>query len=99
MLRCAASFVIAAYAEVRLIPQDLRALPAELFTKPSEFAIFPTFYEFRKHNFPSIASDPCPRLPPDRTSAGEHPAQGIIAAKKRAAADALAGGTTAPGSI
>jgi hypothetical protein len=35
MLRCAASFVIAAYAEVRLIPQDLRALPAELFTKQS----------------------------------------------------------------
>jgi hypothetical protein len=39
MLRCAASFVIAAYAEVRLIPHDLRALPAELFTKPPEFAI------------------------------------------------------------
>jgi hypothetical protein len=35
MLRCAASFVVAAYALVRLTPQDLRALPAELFTKPS----------------------------------------------------------------
>jgi hypothetical protein len=35
MLRYAASFVIAAYAKVRLIPQDLRALPSELFTKPS----------------------------------------------------------------
>jgi hypothetical protein len=35
MLRCAASFVIAAYAEVRLNPQDLRALPAELFTSSS----------------------------------------------------------------
>ncbi len=35
MLRCAASFVIAAYEKVRLIPQDLRALPAALFTKPS----------------------------------------------------------------
>jgi hypothetical protein len=44
MLRCAASFVIAAYAEVRLIPQDLRALPAELFTKPSHFQGFATFY-------------------------------------------------------
>jgi len=48
MLRCAASFVIAAYAEVRLIPQDLRALPAELFTKPSKLAIFSTFYDFIK---------------------------------------------------
>ncbi len=38
--------LFAAYTEVRLIPQDLRALPAELFTKPSEFAIFLTFYEF-----------------------------------------------------
>jgi hypothetical protein len=28
MLRCASSFVIAAYAKVRLIPQDSRALPA-----------------------------------------------------------------------
>jgi hypothetical protein len=28
MLRCASPFVIAAYATVRLIPQDLRALPA-----------------------------------------------------------------------
>jgi len=35
MLRCATSFVIAAYVRVRLIPQNLRALPAELFTKPS----------------------------------------------------------------
>jgi len=33
MLRCAASFVTAAYVEVRLVPQDLRALPAELFYK------------------------------------------------------------------
>jgi hypothetical protein len=31
MRRCAASFVTAAYAKVRLISQDLRALPAELF--------------------------------------------------------------------
>jgi hypothetical protein len=31
--------------QVRLIPQDLRALPAELFTKPSKWAHFSTFYE------------------------------------------------------
>jgi len=48
MLRCAASFVIAAYDEVRLIPQDLRALPAELFSRLSKLAIFSTFYEFIK---------------------------------------------------
>jgi hypothetical protein len=33
MLCCAASFVIAAYNTVRLTPQDLRALPLELFYK------------------------------------------------------------------
>jgi len=37
MLRRASSFVIAAYAKVRLTPQALRALPAELFPKPSRF--------------------------------------------------------------
>jgi len=31
MLRCASSFVVAAYAQVRLTPQDLRALSAGLF--------------------------------------------------------------------
>ena len=35
MLRCALSFVVAAYAQVHLTPQYSRALPAELFTKPS----------------------------------------------------------------
>jgi hypothetical protein len=34
MLRYAASLVIATYEKVGLIPQDLRALPLELFTKP-----------------------------------------------------------------
>jgi len=34
MLRCAASLVIATYEKVGLIPQDLRTLPLELFTKP-----------------------------------------------------------------
>jgi hypothetical protein len=32
--------------KVRLIPQDLRALPANLFTKPSKMANFSTFYGF-----------------------------------------------------
>jgi len=34
-LRCAASFVIAAYFYVRLIPQDLRPLHLDLFSLPS----------------------------------------------------------------
>jgi hypothetical protein len=46
MLRCAASFVVAVYVKVRLTPQDLRALPAELFTQPVFSAHFSTFYEF-----------------------------------------------------
>jgi hypothetical protein len=40
MLCCAASFVIAAYVTIRLIPHDLRASPAELFTKPSKLQLF-----------------------------------------------------------
>jgi len=46
MLRYVSSFVIAAYEKVRLTPQDSRALPAELFTKPSNLVCFLTFYEF-----------------------------------------------------
>jgi hypothetical protein len=46
MLRCAASFVIAAYVQVRLIPHDLRALPAKLFTQPSFSVHFSTFFMF-----------------------------------------------------
>ena len=34
LLRCAASFVTAAYAKVRLIPQDLRALHLSIFEQP-----------------------------------------------------------------
>jgi hypothetical protein len=45
MLRYASSFVVAAYAGVRLTPQDLRALPAELFTKPSNLNNYITFCE------------------------------------------------------
>jgi hypothetical protein len=37
MLRCASSFVVAAYAKVRLTPHDLRALPAELFLRSRHF--------------------------------------------------------------
>ena len=40
------SFVIPTYVKVRLIPYDSRALPPELFTKPSNLASFSTFYEF-----------------------------------------------------
>jgi len=36
-LRCASSFVTAAYFSVRLIPQDLRALHLDLFSLPSDF--------------------------------------------------------------
>jgi len=39
-LRCAASFVIAAYGKERLIPQALRALPLELFAKPFQIGSF-----------------------------------------------------------
>jgi len=35
----------AAYVQGRLIPQAWRALPAELFTKPSNMTNFSTFYE------------------------------------------------------
>jgi hypothetical protein len=37
MLRCASSFVIAAYFYVRLIPQDLRALPANFLQSRPDF--------------------------------------------------------------
>jgi hypothetical protein len=36
MRRCAAAFVMAVSAKVRLIPQELRTLPLALFTKPSK---------------------------------------------------------------
>jgi hypothetical protein len=42
MLRCASSFVIAAYNQVCLIPHDSRALPLELFMKLSSiFLVLP----------------------------------------------------------
>jgi len=45
MLRCASSFVIAAYTAVRLIPQDSRALPADFLRSRPKFKAFATFYE------------------------------------------------------
>jgi hypothetical protein len=50
MLRCAASFVTAAYVHIRLVSQDLRALPAELLTKPFQRRHFSTIYEFFNHD-------------------------------------------------
>jgi hypothetical protein len=46
MLRCASSFVIAAYPTVRLIPQDSRALPADILRSRPIFSTFKTFYGF-----------------------------------------------------
>jgi hypothetical protein len=45
MLRCASPFVIAAYATVRLIPQDSRALPAAFLRSRLFFKAFKAFYE------------------------------------------------------
>ena len=46
MLRCASSLVIAAYAKVRLIPQDLRALPAAFLRSRHIFSTFFTRSSF-----------------------------------------------------
>jgi hypothetical protein len=48
MLRCASSLVIAAYAEVRLIPQNSRALPAAFLRGRPIFTTFKTFFEVVK---------------------------------------------------
>jgi hypothetical protein len=45
MLRCASSFVIAAYTKVRLIPQDSRALPAAFLRSHPIFTTSKTFYK------------------------------------------------------
>jgi hypothetical protein len=37
MLRCAASFVVAAYPKVRITPRDLRALPADFLQSRPHF--------------------------------------------------------------
>jgi len=51
MLRYASSFVTAAYEKVRLIPQESRALPLELFTKP------PQIWHHTDFVYESIVSD------------------------------------------
>jgi len=68
MLRCASSLVIAAYTEVRLIPQDSRALPAAFLRSRPIFKTFKTYYEAvnpsstndRKRLCTSIAMDADP---------------------------------------
>jgi hypothetical protein len=52
MLRCASSFVITAYATVRLIPQESRALPAAFLQSHPIFTAFKTFYEVVNSGFP-----------------------------------------------
>jgi hypothetical protein len=44
MLRCASSFVIAAYGKVRRIPHDSRALPAAFLRSRPIFTAFKNFY-------------------------------------------------------
>jgi len=44
MLRCAASFVIAAYDQVRLIPHDFRASPTDFLDRRPEFKTFAGFF-------------------------------------------------------
>ena len=39
LLRCAASFVVATYAKVRLAPHDLRALHLSIFEQPLNIVI------------------------------------------------------------
>jgi hypothetical protein len=45
MLRDATSFVFTAYDKVRLIPQDLRALPAAFLRSRPKFKVFATYFE------------------------------------------------------
>jgi hypothetical protein len=50
MLRCASSFVIAAYTTVRLIPQDSRALPADILQNRPNFDALLINCESIKHD-------------------------------------------------
>ena len=52
MLRCASSFVVAAYVKVRLTPYGLRALPAELFYEAVEFGYFLDFLRVHQNCAP-----------------------------------------------
>jgi transcriptional repressor NrdR len=60
MLRCASSFVTAAYAKVRLIPQDSRALPAAFLRCRPVIANFITFYESSRFNSRQVKTMKCP---------------------------------------
>jgi hypothetical protein len=61
MLRCASSFVIAAYAKVRLIPQDSRALPAAFLRSRPIFSTSKTFYEVVHNGLLIIHKSPADR--------------------------------------
>jgi hypothetical protein len=50
MLRCASSFVIAAYTKVRLIPQNSRALPAAFLRSRPGFNVLLIFCESIKND-------------------------------------------------
>jgi hypothetical protein len=50
MLRCASSFVIAAYTTVRLVPQDSRALPADILRSRPDFNTLLMNCESIKHD-------------------------------------------------
>jgi hypothetical protein len=64
MLRCAASFVIAAYPKVRFIPQDLRALPANFLQSRLKIDFLRGHQLWRRH-FQSFLMRVCPFLVED----------------------------------
>jgi hypothetical protein len=68
LLRCAASFVTAAYAKVRRIPQDLRALHLSIFEQPVWQGVFqhPAIAPFLVRG--DLMSFPIPVDPIDRVS-------------------------------
>ena len=70
MLRCASSFVIAAYAKVRLIPQDSRALPAAFLRSRPIFMTFKTFYEVVLYDSleKNLLVDPAGKVGKERTA-------------------------------
>jgi hypothetical protein len=80
MLRCTAFFVIAAYFYVRLIPQNLCALPANFLRNHRIFELFtsPSKLKKGKGSFPLFLVKPVSSLSVSATagrSAGSAPAQ------------------------
>ena len=63
MLRCASSFVIAAYDTVRLIPQDSRALPAAFLRSRPIFRLLRLFTRWSKLAHKCIDQKDFPRPP------------------------------------